>query len=388
MIKTNHLEKRYQVFISSTLKDLKKERQDLRSALIKNNFIVEGMENFPATNMREWKIIKERIDKSDIFVLIIGDKYGSIAENAKELESDLLIEDKVISYTHLEFRYAKQRDIPILAFVKSKREDNDLVNNFVKEVQKSKLTTDNWKNETELVAAVTAGLNHTISEDDFKDNNGWVKVKSLNTPIDSGDKSIYLESKIHYVKFVSYSNKKVHKEPLYKKFIKRLNKEVDVWDEYITCTISQFSHFVDQFQFYSRTDGDAVDLMNLLPFENKFTFSDINEGIKDTIFNPLIKGHSNVYVSNCCFINGFQDGNTDMAVKASHNTKHLRLLVDFTSIPEFENIFLFDKCIVVNYDQSETVVTSEDILIQPGVYLIDKTDVQKNSVLKFNFKLK
>ncbi len=77
-----------------------------------------------------------------------------------------------------------------------------------------------------------------------------------------------------------------------------------------------------------------------------------------------------------------------MATKATHFAKHLRLLVDFTSIPDFENIFLFDRCIVVNNDQSETVVASENILIQPGIYLIDKTDVQKNSVLKFNFKLK
>ncbi len=280
MIKTNHLDKRYQVFISSTLMDLKKERQDLRAALSKSNFIVEGMENFPATNMREWKIIKERIDKSDIFVLIIGDKYGSIAENAKGLESNLLADDEIISFTHLEFRYAKQSGIPILAFIKSKREDNNQVNGFIKEVQKSSLTTDTWKNETELVAAVTAGLNNIVSEDSFTENSGWVKVNSLNTPIDFGDKSIILESKIHYVKFVSYSNKKINKKPLYKKFIKRLNKEVDVWDEYNTCTINQLSHYVDHFQFYARTDGDAIDLMNLLPFENKFAFSDINEGKK------------------------------------------------------------------------------------------------------------
>ena len=78
MIGTDHLYKRFQVFISSTLIDLIKERKKLRESLSKSNFIVEGMELFPAANKRQWGVIKDRIDKSDIYVLIIGDRYGSI----------------------------------------------------------------------------------------------------------------------------------------------------------------------------------------------------------------------------------------------------------------------------------------------------------------------
>lgn len=234
MIKTNHLYKRYQVFISSTFLDLEKERNEIRKALAKGNYIPEGMEIFPASNKKQWLVITERIDKSDIYVLVVGDRYGTIAEIAHELEPDLVGIDDAISYTHLEFLYAKKIGLPILAFIKSNKnaekiketKETKQVKSFVKEVQNSGITTAYWESNIDLVSDIMAGLSSTVSEEGFNLNNGWVKVSSLNKPIDSGDKSLLLESKTQYVKFVSYSSKKESDTPLYKKFIPRLKKKL------------------------------------------------------------------------------------------------------------------------------------------------------------------
>jgi hypothetical protein len=388
MIKTNHLYKRYQVFISSTFKDLEEERKEIRKALVKGNYFPEGMEIFPASNKKQWQVITERIDKSDIYALVIGDRYGSIAENGQLLEPDLVAKNEAISYTHLEFRYAQKIGLPVLAFIKSNHEDNYDVNRFIKEVQNSGITTAYWDSSIDLVSDITAGLSSTISEEGFDLNNGWVKVSSLNEPIDNGDKKVILESKTQYVKFVSYSKKAENLMPLYKKYIPRIGKEIDVWDEYITLTINQLSHYVQNFQYFVRTDGDAVDFSTLLPYVDKLKFSDIKEGLKDTIFNPTVDKPSNTYVNACSFINGFQDGNTDIAVKATYNAKTLRLLVDFTSIPNFKEIFFFQKCVEVSNDETEIDITKDYMEIQPGIYIIEKNDVLKNTVLKFKFLLK
>ena len=102
------MEKKYQIFISSTYVDLKEERQKaIDSILVLYQFPV-GMEMFSAADEEQWEIIKETIDTSDYYVLIVGMKYGSVIESGP---------DAGISYTEKEFNYALSQGIPVLAFV-------------------------------------------------------------------------------------------------------------------------------------------------------------------------------------------------------------------------------------------------------------------------------
>lgn len=75
----NRLEKKYQFFISSTYEDLKEERNKAIQAILTMNQFPIGMEMFSAADDDQWKIIKEAIDSSDFYILIIGNRYGSIA---------------------------------------------------------------------------------------------------------------------------------------------------------------------------------------------------------------------------------------------------------------------------------------------------------------------
>lgn len=53
------MEKRYQVFVSSTYADLKDERQHVLQALMEMDCIPAGMELFPATDEEQWEFIKK-----------------------------------------------------------------------------------------------------------------------------------------------------------------------------------------------------------------------------------------------------------------------------------------------------------------------------------------
>lgn len=104
----NFMEKKYQIFISSTYEDLKEERIKVRDTILSMYQFPIGMEMFSAADEDQWEIIRETIDSSDYYVLIIGHRYGSVIEEG---------EYAGISYTHREFRYALEQKIPVLAFL-------------------------------------------------------------------------------------------------------------------------------------------------------------------------------------------------------------------------------------------------------------------------------
>lgn len=100
------MEKKYQVFVSSTYTDLIEERHNITNVLLMADCIPAGMEAFVASDDEQFNIIKRVIDLCDYYILIIGERYGSINEKT----------DK--SYTEMEFEYAVSKDIPILVFAK------------------------------------------------------------------------------------------------------------------------------------------------------------------------------------------------------------------------------------------------------------------------------
>jgi hypothetical protein len=75
------MDKVYQVFVSSTFSDLEDERRQVSQTLAKAGYISSGMELFPATDMQQPEFIKRIIDRCDYYVVIVGGKYGSLAED-------------------------------------------------------------------------------------------------------------------------------------------------------------------------------------------------------------------------------------------------------------------------------------------------------------------
>jgi hypothetical protein len=98
------MDKRYQVFVSSTYEDLREERNEVMHALLELDCIPSGMELFPAADEDQWTLIKELIDDCDYYVVIIGGRYGSVHSSGK-------------SYTQMEYEYALSKNKPTIAFL-------------------------------------------------------------------------------------------------------------------------------------------------------------------------------------------------------------------------------------------------------------------------------
>jgi len=107
------MNKKLQVFVSSTYTDLIEERQAAVEAILDAGHIPAGMELFKAGNESQLKTIYKWIDESDVYMLILGGRYGSIEPETSK------------SYTQLEYEYAFSKNIPIFAVVLS---DNFLTN--------------------------------------------------------------------------------------------------------------------------------------------------------------------------------------------------------------------------------------------------------------------
>ncbi len=98
------MDKRYQVFVSSTFADLKDERSNVIQTLMEMDCIPAGMELFPALDEEQFEFIKKVIDDSDYYLLIVGGRYGSVA-------------DEGISYTEMEYDYAISQGVKVIALV-------------------------------------------------------------------------------------------------------------------------------------------------------------------------------------------------------------------------------------------------------------------------------
>lgn len=88
------LKKRLQVFVSSTFSDLKEERQAAVEAILSAGHIPAGMELFAAGDESQMEVIRQWIDESDAYLLILGGRYGSVEPKTGK------------SYTQLEYEYA------------------------------------------------------------------------------------------------------------------------------------------------------------------------------------------------------------------------------------------------------------------------------------------
>jgi len=156
-------EKKYQVFISSTYSDLIDERRKVLDILLMADCIPAGMEAFVATDIEQFEVIKKVIDLCDYYILIIGKRYGSVNPNTG------------ISYTEMEYEYAKSKDIPVLVFaiddavnLPDDKQDKDPImidslNKFRQKAMLNRLATI-WKTSDELTGAIAISIMRAKSE--------------------------------------------------------------------------------------------------------------------------------------------------------------------------------------------------------------------------------
>lgn len=167
------MDKRYQVFVSSTYADLKDERQKVLQTLMEMDCIPSGMEMFPASDEEQWEFIKKVIDDCDYYLLIVGGRYGSLSSDG-------------ISYTEKEYQYAVEKGIKVIAFLHESPEDLSVsktdidpelmakLSEFRSQVSSGRLVKF-WTHTNELPGLVALSLTKTIKTYPAV---GWVRANN------------------------------------------------------------------------------------------------------------------------------------------------------------------------------------------------------------------
>lgn len=167
------LERRYDVFVSSTYEDLKEERKEITQAVLECDCVPVGMEMFPASNTEQWKFIQKVIDKADFYLVVIAGKYGSVMEETGK------------SYTEMEFDYAAQKGKPILVFqhkninklAREKTETDpqkaDALEKFREKARHNRIIRF-YTDKNDLKAAVLSSL-HSLKKQ--QNSGGWIRAE-------------------------------------------------------------------------------------------------------------------------------------------------------------------------------------------------------------------
>jgi nucleoside 2-deoxyribosyltransferase len=171
------VEKREQVFISSTFKDLVEERQAVTQTLLQADCFPAGMELFPASDAQKFDLIKQVIDLCDYYVVIVGGRYGSVDDDAE------------LSYTEMEYDYAVAQGIPVMGFLHGdpgqipagKTDlDSDLrekLNAFREKVEQKMVRY--WREPADLAGQVALAIMQIRKS---HPREGWVRAGSVATP--------------------------------------------------------------------------------------------------------------------------------------------------------------------------------------------------------------
>ena len=132
------------------------------------------MELFTAGDKSQWEVIKKWIDDSDIYLLILGGRYGSIDKSTG------------LSYTEMEYNYALDKGKPLFALSLTDdildKKDISIIKDYdikdlkyinFKEKVKSKMCAFP-KNIDQIKSEINNSLDTLISENKDK-MQGWIK---------------------------------------------------------------------------------------------------------------------------------------------------------------------------------------------------------------------
>lgn len=237
------MNKKLQVFVSSTYTDLIEERQAAVQAILDAGHIPAGMELFKA-GKSQMKTIKRWIDESDVYMLILGGRYGSIEE-----ESGL-------SYTELEYRYALSKNMPVFAIV---LDDAFLFTKAASKGEtvifenKSKKKYNSFKkyvktNVVKFVSSIDAisSVVHSHLNDiqiEFKDLLcGWVKYSDNKIDFDNQN-SLSTLTRSYNNLMGKYKKLSKNYDKLSKRYDEQENKNIDLTSEIETL----YYYFFDQY---------------------------------------------------------------------------------------------------------------------------------------------
>lgn len=172
------MEKKLQIFVSSTFEDLRKERQLVIEAILEMGHLPAGMEYFVSDNIEQFELIKKWIQEADAYILISGGRYGSINES----------DAKKRSYTHLEYEYASKLKKPVKvlrlsdSYIRKKKKigiysENDITSDKLIEFRNHLPMSNNVGSINDIKSeakTIIGNFNSLLQQETY----GWIKAKN------------------------------------------------------------------------------------------------------------------------------------------------------------------------------------------------------------------
>ena len=277
------MNKKYQVFVSSTYTDLKDERRKVMHALMEMDCIPAGMEMFPAADDEQMQFIKNVIDDCDFYLLIVGGRYGSVS-------------DIGMSYTEMEYQYARGKSMPIITLIHSSPEDIPVKNSEFSEVGRQRLEKFKaeiqtgrlvkfWNGAEDLAGKVVLSLNHAIRNGSAV---GWVRGNF------SIDPTLYKE-----IEDLRKENEKLKNDDNNKKY----------FNQSIGNLAPKETLFEINGRKKSGVQGNGVTSISMvktyegwLAFIGPFMFSSNNEGeIRSYLAQQIVDPRDTAWIDDQCF---------------------------------------------------------------------------------------
>jgi len=110
--------RKLEVFIGSTFRDHKEEREELINAIYSAGHIPSGMELWDADSRPLEETLQLKLEQCDVHVLLVGSTYGSLIAKGSELRDEIGYDKNApLSYTHWEYLKSEKDSRPIIAFV-------------------------------------------------------------------------------------------------------------------------------------------------------------------------------------------------------------------------------------------------------------------------------
>lgn len=268
------MDKRYQVFISSTYADLKEERKSVIQTVMELDCIPAGMELFPAADEEQFEFIKRIIDDCDYYLLIIGGRYGSTTEAG-------------ISYTEHEYDYAVSRGIKVIALIHEnpdeiplgKSEKDPILRERLQQFR-DKVATDRlvkfWKTAEELPGLVSLSLSKTIK---MFPAIGWIRANRVASEDILGEINELRKQNSQ----LQVTIKKLSAEPLVAvENLAGLDEEIELHGQY-------FDHNSKRTRYLTRTINWEKIFWYISPYLTKHPN---DESIKKVLAKALFEGYS------------------------------------------------------------------------------------------------
>ncbi len=193
-----------------------------------------------------------------------------------------------------------------------------------------------------------------------------------------------LYRKVLYVKVTYLSDRAKAAAPFYNRTVQRLEESeraVPVFDEAVYYTLELLPATAPVGMRKDRSSG-VVDSRVVIPWQDEVIFRDAGASQLKGFIQLEPDTDSDTFLSVSHFENGLQGKSQDMCTDVPQDAEYVRLIVDFSSVPNSARFISADRATVSLKEWKEAVPITR---CGPGLFSVVCKDVKKNSVITMFF---